>query len=329
MVSPVQSLTDRVSNLHFDDYILLTGFFGEDAFFVLSNGTIQIGRERAAQHPHQEGVLVAKASASALFTGGEDGKVILTTANGDTKEIADEKGKWIDALTLGSEGAVAWSTGKTVRARDKKGMVKTFIAPSTARGLAFAPKGYRLAVAHIDGASLWFPNLPAAPEVLSWKGSHLDVTHSLDGRFIVTSMQENQLHGWKMADKAHMRMSGYPGKVRDFSWSHDGFWLATSGAEAAIIWPFAKDGPMGKAPRECGTRPARVSRVAFHPKALVLAIGYQDGWVLLCRLTDGAEILIRAGGDNSAITALGWNAAGTALAFGAESGAAGIVTLPM
>ena len=43
---------------------------------------------------------------------------------------------------------------------------------------------------------------------------------------------------------------------------------------------------MGKAPRECGVRQARVTQVAFHPRALVVAIGYADGLVLLCRLGD-------------------------------------------
>ena len=116
------------------------------------------------------------------------------------------------------------------------------------------------------------------------------MTWSPDGRFVVTSMQENTLHGWRLSDKKDMRMSGYPSKTRSFSWSHDGQWLGTSGADAAIVWPFSsKDGPMGKAPRECGIRPAKVSRVSFHPGALVLAIGYEDGFVLLCRLTDAAE----------------------------------------
>lgn len=329
MVNPVQSLTDRVSSLHFDAHILATGFCGDEPYFILADGRIQIGREKPALTPHEDGILIAKAGQAGLLTGGDDGKVFLTTPEGEASLIADEGGRWIDALAFGPEGAIAWSAGKVVCARDKKSIIKSFTAPSTARGLAFAPKGYRLAVAHVDGASLWFPNLAAAPELLTWKGSHLDVTFSPDGRFVVSSMQENQLHGWRLADKGHMRMSGYPGKVRDFSWSHDGLWLATSGAEAAIIWPFAKDGPMGKPPRECGTRPARVSRVSFHPKALVLAIGYQDGWIMLCRLTDGAEILVRAGGDGAAITALGWNAGGTAFNFGAESGAAGIVTLPL
>ena len=76
------------------------------------------------------------------------------------------------------------------------------------------------------------------------------------------------------------------------SWSFDGHWLATLGADAAIIWPFKdKDGPIDKAPLECGVRGAKVTCVAFHPKSLVVAQGYEDGVVLLCRIPDGAEIL--------------------------------------
>ena len=84
---------------------------------------------------------------------------------------------------------------------------------------------------------------------------------------------------------------------------------------------------MGKAPRECGVRAARVTQVAFHPRALVVAIGYADGLVLLCRLGDGAEILVRAPGEG-AISALAWDATGARLLFGLETGAAGLLTLP-
>ena len=35
-----------------------------------------------------------------------------------------------------------------------------------------------------------------------------------DGRFLVTSMQEPMLHGWRLADGKDMRMSGYSAKVR-------------------------------------------------------------------------------------------------------------------
>ena len=136
------------------------------------------------------------------------------------------------------------ATARKSFCRDAKGGLKTALAPSTVRGIAFTPKGYRLAFAYYGGASLWFPNTESPPEAFDWKGSHLDVTVSPDGRFLVTSMQENALHGWRIADKAHMRMSGYPSKVRSWSWSPDGFWLATSGADSCVIWPFKeKDGP--------------------------------------------------------------------------------------
>ena len=75
-------------------------------------------------------------------------------------------------------------------------------------GLAFAPKGRRLAIAHYNGATLWFPNTAAAPERLEWKGSHVGVTFSPDGRYLVTAMQESALHGWRLVDGKHMRMSG-------------------------------------------------------------------------------------------------------------------------
>ena len=230
-----------------------------------------------------------------FVTGGDDGRVAVTGADGSTKTLAETKGAWIDSLALSAGGAFAYGAGKRVIARDDKGREKTLEVPSTARGLAFAPKGYRLAISHYNGATLWFPNVEAKPEVLEWKGSHLDVTWSPDARFVVTSMQENALHGWRLIpDKGHMRMSGYPSKTRSLSWSGDGKWLATSGAEAAIIWPFeSKEGPMGKAPRECGVRPAKVSRVAFHPNTYVLAVGYEDGCILLIRLNDASELLVR------------------------------------
>ena len=50
---------------------------------------------------------------------------------------------------------------------------KSFDAPSTVGGLAFAPKGLRVAVAHYNGVTLWFPNMAAKPDFLEWAGSHL------------------------------------------------------------------------------------------------------------------------------------------------------------
>ncbi len=331
MAAKPQSLADRVTPIDAGEGVIAAGFFGAEPVLALANGDILfVGGDarRVAAHPGA-GILLARFMNDAIVTGGDDGRIVETRDAGGAVEIASETGKWIDALCLRADGAIAWSAGKTVRARDTKGDIKTQTAPSSVRGVCFMPKGYRLAVAHYNGVSLWFPNTAAEPEALVWRGSHLDVTISADGRFAVTSMQENCLHGWRIADKKDMRMTGYPAKSRSLSWSHDGKWLATSGAEACIVWPFdGKDGPMGRGPREYCVRPSRVSCVAFHPNGLVIAIGFDDGWIMLSRLTDAAEIFVRSSDKGGAIATLAWSLDGKRLVFGAEDNAAGVLDLP-
>ena len=332
------SLTPHVQVLATGSDAVVAGFPGERPTLALGDGTILFAdtgeRVRAFEDAN---ILLARADAKRIVAGGDDGKVIEIASEGKTTLLGDEDGKWIDAIALRDDGATAWSAGKTVRAREAKGAVKTFTAPSSARGLGFLPKGYRLAVSHYNGVSLWFPNIEGEPDLLKWQGSHLDLTLSPDGNFCITAMQENALHGWRIADKKDMRMTGYPGKTRSFSFSHDGQWLATSGADACVVWPFqSKDGPMGKPPRECGVRPVKVSQVAFHPRALVLAVGYEDGWVLMVRLDDGAELLVRKGlaegetppRDKPIVSALAWDKNGRRLLFGLQNGEAGLLTLP-
>jgi WD40 repeat protein len=198
---------------------------------------------------------------------------------------------------------------------------------STAGGLAFAPKGFRLAIAHYNGATLWFPNTDANPEKLEWKGSHLGAMFSPDGRFLVTSMQESALHGWRLADGHHMRMSGYPSRVRSMQFTADEKWLATSGAQEVILWPFAtRDGPMGKEPLMFapGPKDSKVTAIACHPKQQMLAAGYSDGMVLLVRLADGAEVVARRP-EGAPVTALAWRGDGKLLAMGTEDGKAGLL----
>ena len=328
------SLLDHVTPVEAGAHVTQAVWLKDTLALALGDGAVILasGAETRRVEAHPEaGILVGAGDGRRLVTGGDDGRVVATSAKGESVEVAAAKnGAWIDALALHPDGGIAYAAGRNVVARDAKGREKTFAAPSTARGLAFAPKGYRLAVAHYNGATLWYPNLDTDPEFIEWKGSHIDATWSPDGRFVVTTMQENALHGWRLQpDRGHMRMSGYPAKVRSVSWSGDGDWLATSGAEAAIVWPFdSKEGPTGKAPRECGVRPARVSRVAFHPKALVLAIGYEDGCILLVRFSDASELLVRPAVKGSAISALAWDARGARLAFGCTDGQAGLLTLP-
>ena len=327
----IASVTDRVRPLAIGMPVSSIHFLGERAAFVGAEESVSLvdtEGEISRVTVHSGGILCTASDGSRIVMGGDDGKLVALDARGEVTPLAmDAKRRWIDNVALHPDGAVAWSAGKTAFVRSGKGEDKTFDMPSTVGGLAFAPKGLRVAVAHYGGATLWFPNMAAQPEFLEWAGSHLGVTFSPDNKFLVTAMHEPALHGWRLADSRHMRMSGYPGRVRSMSWSAGGKALATSGADAVIMWPFgSKDGPMGKEPAMLAPLQARVSMVACHPKQDIFAAGYSDGTVLMVRLTDGAEILVRKPGAVP-VSALAWNAKGTLLAFAAEDGDAGLLTL--
>lgn len=331
-ISKPVSLREHVVPVEAGEHVVAAAWLKQTLALALADGRVLRWREGEIEGlaAHRGGILSACADGERLISGGDDGRIVATAAEAEPSELAaDPKRRWIDAVTLSASGSIAWNVGRSVHARDDKGKVRSLDVGSTPQGLVFAPKGYRLAIAQMNGVSLWYPNTEAKPEFLEWKGSHIDVTWSPDGRFVVSSMQENALHGWRLGDKpTHMRMTGYPAKPRSLSWSHDGLWLASSGADAAIIWPFQGEGPTGKAPRECGARHAKVTRVAFHPRALVLAVGYDDGCILMIRLVDASELLVRPAQRGSGITAFAWDKLGKRLAFGAEDGSAGVLTLP-
>lgn len=324
------SIRDRTRRIATDAPVTGIHFLGQTAVFVLGEEAIMLvdadGERRVAVHAGA--ILACAGDGRRVVTGGDDGRVVSVDATGRVETLAsDGTRRWIDRVALGPDAAVAWSAGKQAFVRAGEAKTRVLETPSSPGGLAFAPKGLRLAVTHYNGVSLWFANSSAAAEVLEWKGSHLLATFSRDGKFLITAMQEPTLHGWRLADRRDMRMSGYSAKVQSMGWTADGRWLATSGSEQLILWPFqAKDGPMGKPPRILAPYRCRVTRVACHPAEAIISAGFEDGLVLVVRIDDGAEIVTRRPGD-VAISALAWNASGTALGFGTEEGEAGLVEL--
>jgi WD40 repeat protein len=324
------SVVERTHSVAASGPVIAAYFLGRTAVFVLAEEAMVLAAplgEPKIVKVHDGVILATTLGDSVIVSGGDDGKVVETDVSGESRTVAtDPKHRWIDHVAVGPDGAIAWSAGKTAFVQAKE--LRTFEAPSTVGGLAFLPKGFRLAIAHYNGATLWFPNAPQAePEKLEWKGSHLGVIVHPDGRFLVTTMQEPMLHGWRLVDSKHVRMSGYATRVTSLGWTAGGRFLATSGATQLILWPFqTKEGPMGKQPRLLAPSQHRIDAVACHPTQDIVAAGYGDGMVLLVRIEDSAEILAKRPGE-APVTALAWSADGTLLAFGTESGEAGIVDL--
>lgn len=317
----------------FDEHVELAGFVDNQPAFALVDGSVQFPLSPEKSIQANDGLLSAALAldGKSIVTGGEDGRVMRVTPGGAVL-VAEQPRKWIDVVTCGPHGAVGFAAGRTVWVATADSL-KQFDHERAVEGIAFAPKGMRIACGRYNGVSLHWVATPGAPVDLHWDGAHTRVLFSPDGRYVVTSMAENALHGWRLdnpktAEGAHMRMTGYPAKPKSLSWSAKGKWLASSGAQAAICWPFSgKDGPMGKSPKELGTRGDNmVTQVACHGREDVVAIGYGDGMILAVKIDDGVEALLRRPG-NGAVSSMAWDAGGTRLAFGTEAGEAGVISI--
>src|ERR1700721_609560 len=179
---PIASVTDRVRRLAIGMPVTAVYFLGDVAAFIGAEENVALGNAsgEVSQTPvHSGGILCAASDGARIVMGGDDGKVVALDAKGEVTLLAtDAKRRWIDNVALHPDGAFAWSAGKTAFVRSGRAEEKKAEVPSTVGGLAFAPKGLRLAIAHYNGVTLWFPNLGAHGEFLEWDGSHLPRTLS-------------------------------------------------------------------------------------------------------------------------------------------------------
>ena len=303
------------------------------AGFATGEGTLHVAARAADEwtdvsaHDGAILTLAADALAGGFLTGGDDGA--LNRVGAEVVAVAEFGSRWVDCVASRAGGPIAAGVGKRVILLDADGAVlKTLDHPSTVTGVVFDAKGKRVVASHYNGVSLWFvASRTDAPRRMEWKGSHIGVAIHPAGEAVVTAMQENALHGWRLSDGHHMRMSGYPQKTLSLSFSKSGKWLATSGADAVVLWPFFGGGPMGKAPLELGAGAGVIcTRVACHPAQDMVAAGFADGSVLLGDI--GTERLLPVTGPGDApVTALAWSADGAALAFGTEGGLLAVVDL--
>ncbi len=306
-------------------------WIGADALFALGDGAVLMapreGETRRVQT--HDGAILCTAphpDRQRILTGGDDGKLCAIGAEGAPIVLAELR-KWVNHVASSAvSGVIAAAVGKeAVIFRDGK-EAHRFAYPSSVGGLALDAKGRRIAASHYGGANVRL--VLAADDkgvTLPWAGSHLAITISPEAEYVITAMQENALHGWRLPEKTDLRMDGYPAKTRSFSWDKRGRWLATSGAESAIVWPFVgKLGPQGKAPLQPGQREALVTAVAFHPTDEVLAIGYADGAAIAVRFSDQMGMELDEPGEGP-VTALAWSADGKRIAIGDEAGRGAIV----
>ncbi len=314
----------------YDAYVTAT-LFGKagTAAFALGDGTVRFETGETIE-AHDGAILSAcvHPSGEGVITGGDDGRVVWSRVSG-AQEIAKVPGRWIDTVAASPESKlIAFGAGRELHVRDvaDPSFSRVFLHEKSVADVSFDPKGRRIAAATYNGAWLWYAKIAEQkPYILKWAGSHVALAWSADGKFLMSAMQENQLHGWRVADDKNLKMGGYPAKVKSMAFLAKGQLLATSGANGVVVWPFAgATGPMGKQAAEIGfDESAMVVRVAGMPGGQMVAAGLDDGRVWVCDLAASGITPLKAE-KGAAITALAMTADGKRVAWGDEAGGAGV-----
>jgi WD40 repeat protein len=330
-------LNSRGITQNFGAYVTAAAFSraGTHAAFALGDGTIRLTDEEtwSTIQAHEGAILTLTQDVTPLgfLSGGDDGFLRRHSPESGSTDLQSYGMKWVEhaASFAGPKSVplIACSAGKLLHLLDADGKkLRSLPHPSTVTGLAFDAKGKRIAASHYNGASLWFTaSQSETPRLLEWKGSHTGVTIHPAGDALVTSMQENALHGWTLPEGKHMRMSGYPAKTESFGFTKSGRWLATSGADAIVLWPFFGGGPMGKPPMElAGPDGAFVRRIATHPEHEVAAAGFDSGLTVIADIAKERLLPVCAPG-RGAITALAWNHTGSHLALATATGFCAVI----
>ena len=299
------------------------------AAFALGDGTVRF-EDGATVQAHDGAALCAAVHPSGvgLVTGGDDGRLVWSKPDG-AEELAKVPGRWIESVAASAESKlIAFAAGRELHVRDvaDPAFARTFQHEKSVSAIAFDPKGRRIACATYGGAWLWYARIAdQKPTVLKWAGSHVACAFSPDGRFLISSMQDNQLHGWRVADEKNMRMGGYPAKVKSLSFLAKGALMATSGANGVVVWPFAgSTGPMGKQAAEVGYEESALSTiVAGQPSGQWVAWGLDDGRVKACDLA-GQKVVNLKAEKGPPVTALAITPDAKRVAWGDEDGNAGV-----
>ena len=316
----------------FDAQVTAALFDKTGAIFALGDGSVRF--ENGARSEVHDGAILCAAvhpSGEGVVTGGDDGKVVWSR-EGESVVLATSKGQWIDAIDASAEsGLIAFSAGRTLSVIDSKDVAfrRDFQHERTVSGVAFDPKGRRVATSTYGGAWLWYARIEQQqPVKMAWAGSHLAVGFSPDGAFVVTTMQDNQLHGWRLKDAKNLRMGGYPSKVRSLAFLANGQILATSGAQGAVLWPFVgSNGPMGREATEIGYDDTTlVNLVAARPDQPLVAAGLGDGRVWIAHPAGQGLNFVKSD-KGAAIVALALNPEADKVAWADEDGGAGVTVL--
>lgn len=189
---------------------------------------------------------------------------------------------------------------------------------SSVLGLAWHPEGMFLAACGHAGVRVWTAeDWTADPYLLRVPGASLDALWSPDGRYLAAGNMDRTLSVLAWGSPPPWLMQGFPGKVRQLSWSEVAVagepLLAAACHEGIAVWQRREDWSNQILEGHCGF----VRAIAFQPGQLTLASTGDDGRVCLWSQAKRLEVTLKGPAGRSR---LAWHPGGERLAVAGQTG---------
>lgn len=272
--------------------------------------------------------------------GCETGRLVSVTSTGRITALAREEEALEAICSAGSAQGIIASAGGTIRHHPSDGRTSQIIRIGTGHVTALASTSDGASVAWLDdaGVGIGFNGidtdiripLESEPDArttssLAWnrRGDWLGVASG--GRAISLAQFGNRYLRQTLSRK------DYPAPVTEMSWSDNGDLLATNGAFRAIVWDVAGiDNDIGGVAATIVTGRPRlipVSAIALHPRKPLVAVGYENGSIIVAQVGEQQELVISETLWECP-TSMRWSSDGHHLAMGTQGGMAAVLTFP-
>lgn len=275
---------------------------------------------------------LAPFGASGFVAGDRGGQLVCVSTSGEIVPIAAGHRAPTDFVAPTPKGGILAASGGTIMSYDSRGDVAWLQhrVGGKVSALVVSPDGRSFAIG-TDGALLIRAFGPRPEPSASFElGAVLAISWSPDGSWLAASVVEIGIVLLRMADARIVRIPGYPVSVASLSWSADSCFLVTSGAYRVVAWDVSTlVGDNERAESLTTGRAGLVlaETVGMHPERSLVAAGYGNGMVVVARLGERDELVVKPAGPG-AVRTLQWSRDGHHLAFGTSAGEAAIVTLP-
>ncbi len=234
---------------------------------------------------------------------------------------------WLDSLTWNPiRNELAFSLGRYAQVWDAEteDVVATLqFENSSILDIAWHPQGNHLAVSGHQGVKIWFrDDWDADPEVLEIAAASVAIALSPDGQYLASGNLDRTLLVWPFDSADPWQMRGFPGKVRQLTWSDvtvgQAPLLATASGTDIIIWHKQSDASDGWDAQVLDLHEQRVNAIAFQPGSTLLASAAEDGRIGLWPKAQQATQILE--GASQGFSTLGWSPNGAWLAAGGRQG---------